>query len=355
MTINNEVDKEKLLIVLEKRLEETKYNNFNIVYLYIDSHWNGDKDEEVTKFYKKLKYLANKYNQRFAVKYILNELNKSYVHSMILEHNHILVYVNGELKLYKTGELLDQSMNVFSYYYEIEDKYRKEMMRVEHLKSMGELTEGIVHDLNNVFSIILGSLDLIRLNGYKDENTKYLDTIYRTVTDWGNVGNTVLSHMKGSKITEESSILLYDLINFTLDIIRLKIRNLMKEKDIELKIRLKSTSYIYINEYEIRQVLLNIMFNGIDAILNQGTLEIETYDENDTAILIIRDDGIGMNEDTLEKIYYPYFTTKGDSGTGIGLNMAKKIFDKYDIKVEVKSQLNKGTEFKIFFPIENKI
>ena len=84
-----------------------------------------------------------------------------------------------------------------------------------------------------------------------------------------------------------------------------------------------------------------------------GVLEVETYDEGDIAILSIKDNGMGMSAGFLDRIFDAYYTTKGDLGTGIGLNMTKKICDAYNIVIDVDSDKGVGTEFKLSFPTVN--
>ena len=100
----------------------------------------------------------------------------------------------------------------------------------------------------------------------------------------------------------------------------------------ELVVDLNSNSYIYANEYDIRHSIINIILNGIDAMENKGTLTVKTYDEEDHIVLEISDTGKGMDEGTMNKIFKPYFTTKGSQGTGLGLSIAKKTFEKHNGK-----------------------
>ena len=83
-----------------------------------------------------------------------------------------------------------------------------------------------------------------------------------------------------------------------------------------------------------------------------GTMTIKTYDNGEQTVLEIADTGHGMDEITVAKLFDPYFSTKGDNGTGLGLNIAKKVFDKHDAKVKVESKIGKGTKFLIYFPTE---
>ncbi|MDR7869434.1 MAG: ATP-binding protein [Tissierellaceae bacterium] len=104
----------------------------------------------------------------------------------------------------------------------------------------------------------------------------------------------------------------------------------------------------------MRQAILNILINAIDAMEeNGGVLEINLFDQSDNIVLEIIDTGIGIPEEILDKIFDANFTTKGDKGTGLGLKVAKKAFEDCGGKVEVKSELGKGTIFTICLPIEN--
>jgi len=128
-----------------------------------------------------------------------------------------------------------------------------------------------------------------------------------------------------------------------------------RNSNLELTTDLQSNGFIYANEYEIRQAIINIILNGIDAMDRNGKMLIRTYDIGNQVVLEISDTGKGMDENTKDMIFKPYFTTKGDMGTGLGLHIAKRIFDNHRAKVLVDSELGQGTKFTIFFPMEEKI
>ena len=122
-------------------------------------------------------------------------------------------------------------------------------------------------------------------------------------------------------------------------------------KGLELDIDLNSKGYIYGSEYELRQAMLNIVLNALDAMEGSGTLTIRTYNVKDQVVLEIKDTGSGVDETILNKIFDPYFTTKGYKGTGLGLNIVKRMVDSYKGQIYVNSELGKGTKFTIYFPI----
>ena len=118
---------------------------------------------------------------------------------------------------------------------------------------------------------------------------------------------------------------------------------------------LQSKGLVYVNEYEVKQSIINIILNGVDAMDGDGQMIIRTYDVGSQAVLEISDTGKGMDEQTKAMIFNPFFTTKGNEGTGLGLNIAKKVFDNHRAKVFIDSKLGQGCKFTIFFPMEENI
>ena len=82
-----------------------------------------------------------------------------------------------------------------------------------------------------------------------------------------------------------------------------------------------------------------------------GILTIRTYDIKDQVVLEIADTGVGIKEEIINKIFDPYFTTKGSNGTGLGLNIVKRMVNNHNGQIHVNSKLGKGTQFTIYFPI----
>ena len=103
---------------------------------------------------------------------------------------------------------------------------------------------------------------------------------------------------------------------------------------------------------KINQVFLNIIANGIDAIKEQGKIWISTKFENETIFISVKDSGSGIPDDLKERIFDPFFTTKAvGKGTGLGLSISYGTIIEHNGEIEVFSELNKGTEFKISLPL----
>jgi len=121
----------------------------------------------------------------------------------------------------------------------------------------------------------------------------------------------------------------------------------------EIRLQTEKIPDIVCDPKEIRQVILNLVRNGLEAMRNQGILDIRTYSDADQVILEISDHGCGIPQQMLNQLGQPFVTTKED-GTGLGLYVSYKILEKYNAKVQVESSEN-GTTFRIAFPLPHEL
>ncbi|MBC8278393.1 MAG: HAMP domain-containing histidine kinase [FCB group bacterium] len=103
---------------------------------------------------------------------------------------------------------------------------------------------------------------------------------------------------------------------------------------------------------QLQQVFLNIVNNGVAAVKDGGSIDISAESLNQESVTVcIKDDGVGISRENLTNIFEPFYSTKGEFGTGLGLSITKDIVEKLRGKIEVRSELNRGAEFKISLPV----
>jgi len=136
-----------------------------------------------------------------------------------------------------------------------------------------------------------------------------------------------------------------------LDTIRL-VEYKMKKENVYLRLDLNCNTHEYLIDYHhMQQVILNIVINAIQAMPDGGILSIRSVDLEKHIMLSISDTGIGITKENLSKIFDPFFTTKDVGvGSGLGLSVSYGIIEKLDGKIDVLSEVNKGTTFKITIP-----
>ena len=249
-----------------------------------------------------------------------------------------------------------------------EEKVKLELLlrQSQKLEAIGQLAGGVAHDLNNLLTPILGYSELLFFDKSIDDNAKKKLTIMsKAATGAKDLVNQLLAFSR-KQILEYRPL---D-INLILDNFESLIRRTVRE-DIEIRIT-KSAQMLQVlaDQSQIEQVLLNLVVNASDAMPNGGTISIMTdlteidqiYAQSHLDVppgsyvtLSISDTGKGMNEETLSKIFEPFFSTKGKLGTGLGLATVYGIIKQHDGSIRVNSKLGKGTIFKIYLPVAEKL
>ena len=261
---------------------------------------------------------------------------------------------------------------------------QSQLVQSERLASLGQLTAGIAHELNNPINYLYGgaiglehlisdimqlldlykSLDdrdefdhpLIQIKAFKDkiyyeetlDNIKELSRVVKEGAERSIEIIRGLQNFARPADTEKRPVDLNELIDKTLLLLRGKWKNMYQiHKHYDDKLPAAPCYPV-----PLGQVLLNILNNAFQAIEEKGNIYITTKRENNWAVLEIKDDGKGMKAEVLEKIFEPFFTTKrAGEGTGLGLSISYGIIKKHEGKIEVKSAPRQGTTFIISLPI----
>jgi len=229
---------------------------------------------------------------------------------------------------------------------ELKSSYQK-LIESEKMASLGLLSAGVAHEINNPLNFIKGGVEMLSLELEESEDTTpYLNAIEEGVRRATSIVNS-LSHFSRDtpSMDEECDI------NAILDNCLIMLNHKLKYS-IEVEKDFSDLSHIRLigNEGQLHQAMLNIISNATEAIPESGTIRIHTYYVDQKLMVLISDTGRGIEPDHLSKIRDPFFTTKSaGEGTGLGLSIAYKVIESHSGWVSVESVLGKGTSFKITF------
>ncbi|SQB35014.1 hybrid sensor histidine kinase/response regulator [Clostridium cochlearium] len=248
----------------------------------------------------------------------------------------------------KSAFCIIQEQNKF---FELQNKF----IESEKLRAMGEMAAGIAHDVNNVLTPIVGSIQLLKDNNEKNKNLiKQLEVIEICAYDGMNITNKIKRFTKKYNLN-------YGLETFNIDNIIRDSINLTKNKwltesalngiNINVISKLNSNAKVKGNETEIREVFINIIKNAIDAISEEGYIEVTSQVKKNNVIIEFRDNGVGMNREVIKRAFEPFFTTKGKKGSGLGLSVSYKIIQDHGGTMKIESKEDFGTVFYIELPI----
>jgi signal transduction histidine kinase/ActR/RegA family two-component response regulator len=243
---------------------------------------------------------------------------------------------------------------------------QKAVMQQERLLALGQMASGIAHDINNAISpVALYTESLLEKEPDLSPRTRsYLETIQRSIDD---VARTV-SRMREFYRQREPQLSLLpvdmnSLARQVVELTRARWSDMAQRRGIPIEIRIELAQdlpKIMGADNEIRDALTNLIFNAVDAMPNGGPLILRTgvargaASDSGTSQFIqleVVDAGIGMDEDTRRRCLEPFFTTKGERGTGLGLAMVYGTMQRHSADIEIESEVGKGTIVRLRFPI----
>lgn len=244
-----------------------------------------------------------------------------------------------------TGEILGAVL-VIQDITELE-RLRTELVNVERLSLVGQMAASITHEIRNPMAVVRGFLQLM-----KEKSPDSLDHYYRIVMEELDRANGIINDflsLAQNRISEKEQWHLHQIINDLSPLLWADAN--LRGQTIELLLD-ERVPKLHLNAKEIKQVLLNLARNGMEAIEEKGKLTIQTrFRESDNMVeLIVRDTGVGMSESRLERLFEPFFTTKA-KGTGLGLALCLSIVERHGGKIDVESEEGKGTTFIISLPL----
>lgn len=227
------------------------------------------------------------------------------------------------------------------------------LIQNEKLRAMGEMAAGITHDINNILTPILGSVQLLKDTTSEKEVLKLLTVIEICAYDGMNITKKVKKLTKKYNHDDFETFSIDSAITDAIDLTKSKWLTESVFKGIKISIikSLKSNESIQGNITEIREVFINIITNAIDAMPQGGKIEVITKNNANRVIIEIRDNGLGMNKEIQKRIFEPFFTTKGNNGSGLGLSISYNIIRSHKGSMKIESEENVGTSFIVKLPI----
>ena len=238
---------------------------------------------------------------------------------------------------------------------------QEEQLKIsQKMEALGKLTGGIAHDYNNILGIIIGYAELLEMKvGDNPELKKYVLQVLNAAQRGAKLTSRLLAFSR-SKPAKKEHININEAIRNTRQMIEKSLT-----AAISVKFNLAENLWMtYINSDDFYNALLNICINAKHAMHDSGELVIETINQNisstisgslpvspgDYIVLSITDSGIGMDQETISKIFDPFFTSKGELGTGLGLSQVYGFIQRAGGGIRVDSSPGEGSTFNIYFP-----
>lgn len=224
----------------------------------------------------------------------------------------------------------------------------QEMIKAERLSSIGQMASAIIHDIKNPMGTIRVYAQVMKKKAASEEVTKMADEMIRQVDRLVGMLQEILDFSRGVGATNFEEVPLGEVMDGILSFIE---KDLVKN-NVNLVKELKYTGPLIMDADKMTRVFYNIASNARDAMPQGGTLTVKTELVNGEVIFAFTDTGTGMPPEVKARIFEPFVTFGKKHGTGLGMAIVKKVIDDHKGRIEIDSEMGKGTTMRITIPLK---
>ncbi|MBW3697835.1 HAMP domain-containing protein [Vibrio sp. T187] len=258
-----------------------------------------------------------------------------------------------ECKVTERTASLKEKTEQLEHHIKLLNQARDKLVVNEKLAALGELTAGIAHEINNPTAVILGNVELMKFELANDAERvdEEITAIMEQIDRIRNITRSLLQYSRQGGVQDEIT---WQHINPIVDESITLVKTGAKKKNIEYISKLTAKTSVEVNRNQLLQILVNLQMNAIHAMNGEGRLTILSEDwiehgEIQGAVIHVEDEGCGIREEQLSRIFSPFYTTKRD-GTGLGLSVSQSILSHTGGEIKVRSEVGKGSCFSVYLP-----
>ena len=249
----------------------------------------------------------------------------------------------------------ERHVTELNHYIEEQKRIREQFTQIEKMSALGELASGVAHDFNNTLAGILGRAQLLLDTRDPRRIQAGLNIIIKTAKDGAKTVKRIQDFARQRRDHDFQLVDVRQLLFDVAEITRPRWKNRAEAANVHINLEMHCPHDLMIcgDESEMREVLVNLVFNAVDAMPKGGELVFSARKAKDAIEISVGDTGTGMTEETRLRVFDPFFTTKDKLGMGLGLAVSYGIIRRHEGTFDVESQLGVGSTFRIRLPIPN--
>jgi signal transduction histidine kinase len=222
----------------------------------------------------------------------------------------------------------------------------------ETVRALGQMASGMAHHLNNLLAVVSGRLQLLLLRAHDPALRKPLETAERAVGDAAEVVRRVLGFSAAQPVPETIRVDLNEIAADVIELTRPRWQDTAQLRQAMVDIRFEPGDDVVVvgEPAPLREVLMNLVLNALDAMPDGGSLAIRTWTEEGWVYCSVGDSGVGMSADTRQRALEPFFTTKGPKGVGLGLSVTLGVVQRHRGEMDIQSREGAGTTVTLRIP-----
>jgi signal transduction histidine kinase/CheY-like chemotaxis protein len=231
-------------------------------------------------------------------------------------------------------------------------RVRTEAVRAESLRVLGQMAGEVAHDFNNLLAVILGETQLLLQDRPDAGVERSLEVIERAAMDGAAAIRRIQSSTRARPREEFTVLDVGELVREVLDFTRVRWASGGTDPARAIRTRCRSARGVFVSGLapELREVFTNLIINAVDAMPDGGDLLVSVRSVREVVEIEVRDTGSGIPDEIVERVFDPFFSTKGEGGNGLGLAIAKEIVERHGGALAVHSVAEQGTTFSVTLP-----
>jgi signal transduction histidine kinase/ActR/RegA family two-component response regulator len=250
-----------------------------------------------------------------------------------------------------TRERLHKCLDMIAEAHSRHEAQREQEIHAQKMAALGELSFGVAHNVNNTLTGILGRAQLILRNSNDESKIKSgLELIIKSAEDGAHIIRRIQDFARQRPSREFERISIAELLKDACEMTRPRWESRSEFAQIRFVLNADCEAYVKGDPVELREVLVNMIYNASDAMPSGGEIRLSTQETRERVVVCVGDTGTGMSPEVKQRLFDPFFTTKGKAGTGMGLAVSFGIIRRHEGSIEVDSEPGRGTTFKISLP-----
>ncbi|MBC8031987.1 MAG: response regulator [Pyrinomonadaceae bacterium] len=231
------------------------------------------------------------------------------------------------------------------------EQQREQAVHAEKMAALGELSFGVAHNVNNTLTGILGRAQLLLRTKDAEKITSGIELIIKSAEDGAQIIRRIQDFARKQPSRKFQLISVAELMKDVCEMSRPRWEAGVEGSQIRMSLVADCAASVMGDPVELREVLVNMIYNAIDATGSGGEIRLSAQEMGGRVVLCISDTGTGMTPEVKSRLFDPFFTTKGKAGTGMGLAVSFGIIRRHNGAVEVESEQGRGTTFRVSLPV----
>jgi signal transduction histidine kinase len=230
---------------------------------------------------------------------------------------------------------------------------QEQLVRMEKLRALGEMASGVAHDFNNVLAVILGRVQLLQRKLQDPTFQRWLAIVEQAALDGAQTVRQIQEFTRVRRDQPTQTVEVNQAIRDAVEMTRARWQDEAQSRGVPIRLALELAPVPSVDGQpsELREVLTNLILNAVDALPQGGDIRIASRERAGWVEIIVADTGVGMSDSVRRRIFEPFFSTKGPSGTGLGLAMVYGIVSRHGGEILVETAEGAGSTFTIRLPV----